>query len=125
MAMPIRVAGNSRPAVIGLIRRMMAITSVPSRNSGRCLVLKKNTVPPSTSMSVIWVFPNTYSTFPSKDTFILCASNSPGLELKALAALYNMAKPASVPIQISPSKSAAIAVMFLEGRFPELMPVRN
>ena len=40
-------------------------------------------------------------------------------DYKALAALYNMAKPASVPIQISPSKSAAIAVTFLEGRFPE------
>ena len=81
--------------------------------------------PPSTSISVICVLPNTYSTFPSKETLTRCASYSPGEAPNAFEALYRIAKPASVPIHISPSKSAAIAVTLSEGKFPEFDPEDN
>ena len=52
-----------------------------------------------------------------------CASYSPAAAVNAEFALYSIAKPASVPIHISPSKSAANAVTFCEGRSPEKTPV--
>ena len=70
--------------------------------------------PPSTSISVIWVLPKTYSTFPSKLTFMRCGFISPTAASKTPSELYKTANPASVPIQISLSKSTAIAVMLEE-----------
>ena len=79
--------------------------------------------PPSTSISVMFVVPNKYSTFPSNSSLIRCALYSPGIPSNAVSDEYSTAKPLSVPIHISLSKSTAKAFTSFEGRAPVFCPV--